>query len=78
MLKLAIILLGASLNIVTILEVGKVSLTAMTFTLVAAMGLKTDLTEMKESGFASMFHGFLISVLIVIVALAVQYLLGIM
>lgn len=37
-LKFAIILLGASLNIVTILEVGKISLTVMFFTLIAAFG----------------------------------------
>lgn len=37
-LKFAIILLGASLNIVTILEVGKISLTVMIFTLAAAFG----------------------------------------
>lgn len=37
-LKLAIILLGASLNIITILEVGKISLTVMGFTLAAAFG----------------------------------------
>lgn len=35
-LKFAIILLGASLNIVTILEVGKISLTVMVFTLLTA------------------------------------------
>lgn len=43
----------------------------------AAVGLKTDLTKMKESGFAPMAHGFLISVLVVIVSLVVQVLLGI-
>lgn len=37
-LKFAIILLGASLNIVTILEVGKISVTVMVFTLIAAFG----------------------------------------
>lgn len=43
----------------------------------AAVGLKTDLTKMKESGFAPMAHGFLISVLVVIVSFIVQMLLGI-
>lgn len=43
----------------------------------AAVGLKTDLTKMKESGVASLAHGFLISVLVVIVSLIVQTLLGI-
>lgn len=47
-------------------------------TALAAIGLKTDLFEIKESGFAPMLHGFLISVLVVIVALAVQYMLNIM
>lgn len=37
-LKLAIILLGASLNITTILAVGKISLVVMVFTLIAAFG----------------------------------------
>ena len=37
-LKIAIILSGASLNIATILEVGKISLTVMIFTLLAAFG----------------------------------------
>lgn len=43
----------------------------------AAIGLKTNLTDMKEAGVAPMLHGFLISVLVVVVALAVQYMLGI-
>ena len=42
-----------------------------------AIGLKTDLTEMKESGFAPVFHGFLISLLVVLVSFGVQYFLGI-
>ncbi len=43
----------------------------------AAIGLKTDLTKMKQSGFNPMLHGFIISVLVVIVSLAVQYMMGI-
>lgn len=43
----------------------------------AAVGLKTDLTKMKESGFAPMAHGFLISVLVVVVSFIVQMFLGI-
>jgi len=43
----------------------------------AAIGLKTDLSAMKQSGFKPMVHGFLISILVVIVSLLVQYVLGI-
>src|SRR5690625_4599246 len=42
-----------------------------------AIGLKTDLNEMKQSGIAPMVHGFLISLLVVIVSLVVQSFLGI-
>ena len=41
-----------------------------------AIGLKTDLNEMKQSGIAPMIHGFLISLLVVIVSLVVQSFLG--
>lgn len=44
----------------------------------AAIGLKTDLSKMKQSGLKPMLHGFIISVLVIIVSLAVQYALGIM
>lgn len=43
----------------------------------AAVGLKTDVTKMKESGIAPLAHGFLISVLVVIVSYVVQMFLGI-
>jgi len=43
----------------------------------SAIGLKTDLSAMKQSGFKPMVHGFLISILVVIVSLFVQYVLGI-
>lgn len=42
----------------------------------AAIGLKTDLGKMKQSGFKPMFHGFIISILVIIVSLIVQYVLG--
>ena len=42
-----------------------------------AIGLKTDLTEMQESGVAPILHGFLISLLVVVVSIAAQYFLGI-
>ena len=43
----------------------------------AAIGLNTDITEMKKSGIAPMVHGFIISALVVIVALVVEYFMGI-
>lgn len=42
----------------------------------AAIGLNTDIDEMKQSGFNPMIHGFIISALVVIVALAVEYSMG--
>lgn len=42
----------------------------------AAIGLNTDVNEMKQSGFNPMIHGFIISALVVIVALAVEYFMG--
>lgn len=47
-------------------------------TALAAIGLNTDFNEMKKSGIAPMIHGFLISALVVIVAIAVEYLMGIL
>lgn len=43
----------------------------------AAIGLKTDFREMKKAGLNPMIHGFIISALVVIVALAVEYFMGI-
>lgn len=43
----------------------------------AAIGLNTDFSEMKKSGIAPMIHGFIISALVVIVAIAVEYFMGI-
>ena len=42
-----------------------------------SIGLNTNLGEMKKSGMAPMLHGFIISLLVVIVALAVEYGMGI-
>lgn len=42
----------------------------------AAIGLNTDIREMKRSGINPMIHGFIISALVVIVALAVEYAMG--
>lgn len=41
-----------------------------------AIGLKTNLTEVRNSGLAPMLHGFIISAIVVIVSLGVQVFLG--
>jgi uncharacterized membrane protein YadS len=41
-----------------------------------AIGLGTNLGEIKNSGFAPMLHGFIISAIVVIVSITVQMLLG--
>lgn len=43
----------------------------------AAIGMNTDFNEMKKSGLNPMIHGFIISLLVVIVAISVEYILGI-
>lgn len=43
----------------------------------AAIGLNTSFLEMKKSGIAPMVHGFIISALVVIVAIVVEYFMGI-
>lgn len=43
----------------------------------AAIGLNTDFREMKKSGIAPMIHGFIISAAVVVVAIAVEYFMGI-
>lgn len=43
----------------------------------AAIGLNTSFKDMKKSGFKPMLHGFIISALVVVVAIAVEYLMGI-
>ncbi len=42
----------------------------------AAIGLNTDFCEMKKSGINPMIHGFIISALVVIVAITVEYFIG--
>lgn len=44
----------------------------------AAIGLKTNFRDMKKSGINPMIHGFIISALVVIVAIAVEYLMEFM
>lgn len=46
-------------------------------TALAAIGLNTNFNEMKKSGIAPMIHGFIISLLVVIVAITVEYFMGI-
>ena len=42
-----------------------------------AIGMNTDFNEMKKSGLNPMIDGFIISLLVVIVAIAVEYAMGI-
>ncbi len=42
----------------------------------AAIGLKTDIRHMKQAGPRPMIHGFIISALVVIVSISVQFALG--
>ncbi len=42
----------------------------------AAIGLNTNISDMKKSGINPMIHGFIISALVVIVAIAVEYFMG--
>src|SRR5699024_5631984 len=42
----------------------------------AAIGMNTDFREMKKSGINPMIHGFIISALVVVVSLVVQYFMG--
>lgn len=46
-------------------------------TALAAIGLNTSFKDMKKSGIAPMIHGFIISALVVIVAITVEYFMGI-
>lgn len=43
----------------------------------AAIGLNTSFKDMKKSGLAPMLHGFIISALVVVAAIAVEYFMGI-
>lgn len=42
----------------------------------AAIGMNTDFNEMKKSGINPMIHGFIISALVVVVAILVEYFIG--
>ena len=41
-----------------------------------AIGLKTNFSEVTKSGFKPMVHGFLISLLVVVVSFLVQLMMG--
>lgn len=43
----------------------------------AAIGLNTSFKDMRKSGFAPMVHGFIISLLVVVVAITVEWFMGI-
>ena len=61
-------------------EVSVMSKTISKFLMVAALaaiGLNTSFKDMKKSGFAPMLHGFIISALVVIVAITVEWCMGI-
>lgn len=45
-------------------------------TSLAAIGLNTSFKDMRKSGIAPMVHGFIISLLVVIVAISVEYFMG--
>ena len=42
----------------------------------AAIGLNTRFKDMKRSGIRPMIHGFIISALVVVVAIAVEWCMG--
>lgn len=43
----------------------------------AAIGLNTSFAQMRKSGMAPMLHGFIISLLVVLVAIGVEFLIGV-
>ena len=43
----------------------------------ASIGLKTSMKDMEQAGKAPMLHGFIVSVLVIIVAISVEYAMGI-
>ena len=61
-------------------EVSSAAKTVSKFLMVAALaaiGLNTSFKDMKKSGIKPMVHGFIISALVVVVAIAVEYCMGI-
>ena len=60
-------------------EISKIAKDASKFLMVAALaaiGLGTSLKDMKKAGVNPMLHGFIISALVVIVAIAVEWCMG--
>ena len=45
-------------------------------TSLAAIGLGTSFKDMKKSGISPMIHGFIISALVVVVAIGVEWCMG--
>ncbi len=43
----------------------------------AAIGMNTDLSKMRKAGLKPMLHGFIISALVVLVAIGVEYMIGV-
>ena len=46
-------------------------------TALAAIGLNTSFSDMRRAGLKPMLHGFIISLLVVLVAIAVEYAIGV-
>lgn len=67
-----------SLNIIptNISNALKIASKFMMVMALAGIGLKTNLQTMKQSGVAPLFHGFIISTLVVIVSITVEYFMG--
>ncbi|MFI3251319.1 MAG: putative sulfate exporter family transporter, partial [Eubacteriales bacterium] len=60
-------------------EIAEAAKTASKFLMVcalAAIGLKTNFSELKNAGIKPMIHGFIISILVVIVAITVEWCMG--
>ena len=75
---LAMVILASVFSIPT--EIVSITKKASKFLMVCALasiGLKTSLADMKKSGIRPMIHGFIISALVVIVALLVEVCMGI-
>ena len=70
---------GATLGVIPAALVGYMK-TASKFLMVAALGavgLNTDFRALCRSGAKPMLHGFIVSLLVVIVAIAVEYMIGV-
>ena len=67
-----------SLNIITdeISHLFKAASKFLMIVALASIGLKTSMKDMKKAGTAPMLHGFIVSVLVIIVAFSVEYSIG--